>query len=382
MEEKSDVSFLQEIEDRLNVIFGEEEKAKRQPQQGGAPAGPQEVKPEQAPPAGTEEEAGAIGPDGHATASGIQISPLKDLKMIVLSLEWEINDETLKRLDDEVLRLEEVYADSVIPSAFLKIMRFLGRYLTTKGAESEPGSINLLLITYDNLEYTLLSRSMTEAEKLSLMRGNILKYRGWVEAIDLAAVGDETPPPGEQVFTDVLAVPTSEPEGEKGAGEEPGADAQAEEMTAEEKDETGEILIDPTLNAGVVPPGSGPGEPAGEDDSQLLQAETQAPAADADWRDEGAGDFTQGREEAGPPSAGVDELSGPASPLSPLPADGASAAAQEEIPQPVDRVETSDSGKGAVTRDELERAMEEVRAMMREEIRALREELRSWDRNR
>jgi len=262
-------------------------------------------------------------------------------------------------------------------------MRFLGRYLTTKGAESEPGSINLLLLTYDNLESTLLSRSMTEAEKLSLMRRNILKYRGWVEGVDLAAAaGDETQTPGEQVFTDVLAVPASEPEEEIGAEDKPVTEAPAEVMTAEEHDETGEILIDPTLNAGVVPPLSGADEPAGGDDSRPFPAAMEITAADTDWRGDRAGDFADGREEPGPPPAGVDDFSGPASQLSPLPAAVPIAAAQEEIPEPADRLETSDHGKGAVTRDELERAMEEVKAMMREEIRALREELRSWDRNR
>lgn len=190
---KNGSSFIKELEDRLNDIFEEEKPKQAEP---AAPPSPE--------PAGAaaldsiklQEEAGGTELLGDLDEShSVMFSHIKELKSVVLSLEWELNDETLARFDEEILKLEEVYAEDLFVLAFVRILRFLGRYIMVKGTESEPRSINLLFSTYDNLEKVLLSRNMPESEKYSLMAENISSYRQWVETEDLTSM--EVAEPGE-----------------------------------------------------------------------------------------------------------------------------------------------------------------------------------------
>jgi hypothetical protein len=182
MEAQKETSFIQELEERLNVIFAEEEK----PKQAAAAADVADTSildsvnmtPGEE---GRDELFGDLD-----ESSSIMFSHIKELKSIVLSLEWEINGDILARFDEEVLRLEEIYTEDLYSLALIRILRFLGRYIREKNTEAEPRSINLLLSTYDNLENVLLSRSMPEAGKYSLMQENIGKYRQWVETVDLS----------------------------------------------------------------------------------------------------------------------------------------------------------------------------------------------------
>jgi len=183
MEAKTESSFIQELEDRLNVIFAEDEKPKEAAViETAVPAGASALDPINVVPCN---EGGEDLFSDLNESHSVMFSHVKDLKSIVLSLEWEINDEILEKFDNEILRLEEIDPEDLHRLAFVRILRFLGRYIREKSAESEPRSINLLLSTYDNLEKVILSRKMPESEKYSLMLDNITAYRQWVEGVDL-----------------------------------------------------------------------------------------------------------------------------------------------------------------------------------------------------
>jgi len=184
---KNGSSFIKELEDRLNDIFQEEKQGQAEPPDSQEPVGAAALNS-----AGLQEEANRGGLLGDLDESNsIMFSHIKDLKSIVLSLEWELSEETLARFDEEVLKIEDAYPEDMFTLAFARILRFLGRYIRVKGTESEPRSINLLLSTYDNLERVLLSRNMSETDKYSLMAENISNYRQWVETEDLEIVNIE-----------------------------------------------------------------------------------------------------------------------------------------------------------------------------------------------
>jgi hypothetical protein len=124
------------------------------------------------------------------TSTSIWYSPLKDLKSTVLSIEWELTDEIMEKFDKEVDKLINLFAEDNIVLGFLRILRFLGRYIKVKGIEAHYVSIKLLLSIYDDLERVLLTKEMTETKKHAVLLGNIEKYREWVETVDLT-VRDE-----------------------------------------------------------------------------------------------------------------------------------------------------------------------------------------------
>ncbi len=77
MEEKSDTTVTDEVESRLKDLFGQSEKAF------------------------SSKEAGSV-PEG---------SFLRNLKAIVLSIDWEISDEIMTSFIKEIGRLEDTYKD-------------------------------------------------------------------------------------------------------------------------------------------------------------------------------------------------------------------------------------------------------------------------------
>lgn len=194
--------FISEIEKRFSAIFGDEDK-KGVPAITGVDA-PADILATIDP---TEQAATVKEPadfknvideaiqeevkqydsslDLASPATSVFNSPLKDLKSVILSIEWEINDHILEQLEDEVNKLYLSYAGDHIIQGFLRIIRFLGRYIRVRGLSSNQDSINLLLSVYDHLESVMITKDMTEAKKHTTLIDNIKKYRAWVESTDL-----------------------------------------------------------------------------------------------------------------------------------------------------------------------------------------------------
>lgn len=138
------------------------------------------------------------------TSTSIMYSPLKDLKSTVLSIEWEVTHQSMERFDQEVNKLGDVFTGDKIILGFLKMLRFLGRYIRVKGVDAHYVSVKLLMSVYDDLEKVLLTKEMTDAQKYELLRDDVKKYRDWVETVDLAVKKedelDREEMPGEETM--------------------------------------------------------------------------------------------------------------------------------------------------------------------------------------
>jgi len=153
-------------------------------------------------------------------------SPVKTLKSIILSLEWEISDAILGKLDRELNGLQELYRHERTVLGFLRILRFLERYIQVKQGDSHTESVKLLFSVYDDLERVVLSKAMAEESKRAVLVADIGKYRNWVEKIDLsscagAAAGEERVPvagDSREPVAEVVPVPGQEDVGPAAAG--------------------------------------------------------------------------------------------------------------------------------------------------------------------
>ncbi|MBP7340940.1 MAG: hypothetical protein PHG54_02735 [Smithellaceae bacterium] len=237
-EDKS--SFIAEIEKRFSAIFGEDDKASSALQAA--------ENPDEGAAAAIAEEVAAAPPvkDQPSAPSSILHSPLKDMKSIMLSIEWEINDAILEQLEEEVNKLYLLYTGNRVLQGFLRLLRFLGRYIRVKGVQTNQESINLLLSVYDNLENVMVSEAMTEAQKQGILLDNIKKYRNWVEKTDLSepeeaapasAAADDAKPffseLPEQLPPAQRGAAIQFPEAMRGVAEEPSAAAGASGIVAE-----------------------------------------------------------------------------------------------------------------------------------------------------
>ncbi len=103
-------------------------------------------------------------------------SPIAKLKTIVLSIDWEITDDILHQLHDELQDLKDVWAGNKINLVYIQALEKVGQYISSEKARSHPNAIKLLLTFYSNLERIVSSASMSEEEKKQLLLQDIKKF--------------------------------------------------------------------------------------------------------------------------------------------------------------------------------------------------------------
>jgi hypothetical protein len=133
------------------------------------------------------EKAGS--PESIENKDYIDDSALRYLKAIVLSIDWEISDETMKGLIDETDRLKDVYEDDRTLALLSQLLGSVGKYIKNNKAGSHPDSINLLNSIYASLEKVVLSKSMTEAARKKELFDQVKKFKQLKEKIALIKEG-------------------------------------------------------------------------------------------------------------------------------------------------------------------------------------------------
>ncbi|MBW2515972.1 MAG: hypothetical protein JRE88_04250 [Deltaproteobacteria bacterium] len=103
--------------------------------------------------------------------------PLAELKNLVLSIDWEITDETLASLVSEIDSLKKTYRKEKIVSMFLQLLASLGQYIKTNRGNAHPKTFKILNSVFSRLEEVILTEKMTEADKKNLLRAEMQKYK-------------------------------------------------------------------------------------------------------------------------------------------------------------------------------------------------------------
>ncbi len=171
-----------EVDQRLNDFFGDgdDDPSDGSPVLSEDPVDSPADTPPPRPPAKPKKPAPN---DKGYTESDVEHSSLKELKSVILSLEWEISDSLMDRLTEEVQKLEKRYKGDKILVAFLQLLGSLCKYIQKKKAEAHPDSISLLNSVYENLEQVMLSEKLTDSVKKKMLVGEVNKYKQLKEQI-------------------------------------------------------------------------------------------------------------------------------------------------------------------------------------------------------
>jgi len=104
-------------------------------------------------------------------------SPIARLKTIILSIDWEINDDILQQLDDELHDLGEIWSNDKIKQVYVQGLSKIGKYIYKEKAGAHPNSIKLLITFYHNLEKIVTNAdSMSEDEIKQLLLADVKKF--------------------------------------------------------------------------------------------------------------------------------------------------------------------------------------------------------------
>lgn len=110
-------------------------------------------------------------------------SLIENLKSVVLSLEWEINDQIMQKLGEEIDSLKDAYKVDKIVVAFLQLLDSLGKYIQKKKAEAHPESISMLNSVFEELETVIVSENLGEAEKKKMLMTQVTRYKNLKEEL-------------------------------------------------------------------------------------------------------------------------------------------------------------------------------------------------------
>jgi pilus assembly protein FimV len=139
---------------------------------------------------------------------------LLNLKAIVLGIDWEITDEDLNQLRQEVVRLEEKFADSKPRLILLQGIGALGTYIKLKKSNAHSDAFKILHLFYESLEKIVATPMNLKEEKAILFPAvekfnafkNLLGPTITPEAIDRSKNEiEENDSPSDSVITPAFA---------------------------------------------------------------------------------------------------------------------------------------------------------------------------------
>ena len=103
--------------------------------------------------------------------------PLAELKNLILSIDWEITDEVLDKLLQQLKDLQLTYKHDKIVSTFLQILNSLTNYIKTHRAKAHPKTFKILNSVFASLDKVVLSRDMPEPLKKKILRAEMNRYK-------------------------------------------------------------------------------------------------------------------------------------------------------------------------------------------------------------
>ncbi len=166
-------SFAEEVEDRLENLFGEDEP----------------------------EEELSTDPEPAETAD----SPLRDLKAIVLSIDWEITDEVMIRFVEQIADLQDVFKDDKVVLIFLQLLGSIGEYIRVNLGKSHPDAFRILSSLYNNLDTVVHTEGMADTERRKILSTELAKYKKLKDRLVPVAGPAETEKEAEEPETVVEA---------------------------------------------------------------------------------------------------------------------------------------------------------------------------------
>jgi hypothetical protein len=147
-------------------------------------------------------------PEAMDEQAGLGEHPLKNLKAVLLSIDWEITDSTMDSLLNEVKNVEYVYSEDKIILTFLQLLGSVGRYVRANKGKAHPEATRVINSVYDALERVALTEGMARPEKEKMLLEEVAKFKKLKEQVMLRkadkkeAVVAEAPtppaPPEEQ----------------------------------------------------------------------------------------------------------------------------------------------------------------------------------------
>lgn len=112
-----------------------------------------------------------------------KISPLENLKTIILALDWEITDDDLQELLTELTSATQIFQKDTIAVRFIQVIESIAKYIKAKKANAHPHTIRLLNSSFQNFTHIIETPNVSENEKKTLLLKTINEFKTVKETI-------------------------------------------------------------------------------------------------------------------------------------------------------------------------------------------------------
>jgi hypothetical protein len=146
-------------------------------------------------------------PEAAEEQVGVVEHPLKNLKAVLLSIDWEITDSTMDGLLNEIKNVEYVYSEDKIILTFLQLLGSMGRYVKANKGGAHPEATRVINSVYEALEKVALTQGMPRPEKERILLEEVAKFKRLKEQVMLRKAEKKEP----AVFEASPAPPTPSP---------------------------------------------------------------------------------------------------------------------------------------------------------------------------
>jgi hypothetical protein len=109
--------------------------------------------------------------------SGAEHYPLSELKNLILSIDWEITDEVLGKLLQQIKDLNMIYEHDKTVLTFLQILNSLGVYIKKNRAKAHPKTFKTLNSVFSSLDKVVLAKDMIETDKKKILSTEMNRYK-------------------------------------------------------------------------------------------------------------------------------------------------------------------------------------------------------------
>ena len=115
--------------------------------------------------------------------SELQDSPLRDLKAIILSIDWEITDKVMNRLIEQLSRFRKDYGEDRIILLYIQLLLSVGKYIQAYKSRAHPEAVKLLNAVYMSMEKVIITQEMTNEERKRMLSYQIARFNKLKEQV-------------------------------------------------------------------------------------------------------------------------------------------------------------------------------------------------------
>jgi len=125
--------------------------------------------------------------------------PLQVLKVLVLSIDWEISEDTVRGFLQEIGRLTKKHANDPVNRKWFELLTGIGHYVYKRKSDIHPEAIRLLHAIYVDLEATFFPDRMPEQKRRERLLSRVAEYNRLRDIVRTGGTPDtETPKASKQ----------------------------------------------------------------------------------------------------------------------------------------------------------------------------------------